>query len=149
MLLTLDINLMAEQVIKERNQPSFFLRFLYFIKTKVVKRINRDLDSFILSLEGAYKHAEELDTQSALSLLKDTKIVITKLDSFDEKLMKDNYLDDEQLKQKLKYLLNALYKFESILHKTSYQDAPFLKTPEEISEGISKLNQRNFSRASS
>lgn len=146
MLLTLDINQMAEPIVKETKHSSFFVGILSFVKKRFANKMNRKLDTFILALEGAYQHAEELDSQKAEKLLIDTKKIIDDLYSINEEFKKDNYLGNKKLSEKFQYLLSTLYKFESKLHKVTYKDAPIVKTPNEILNGISKINKRNLSK---
>ena len=146
MLLTLDINLMAEPIVKETRHSSFLVGMLSFVKRRFAKKINSQLDAFILTLEGSLQHTEELDTQMAEKLLMDTKKTIDDLFLINENLKKDNYLGDKILDDKFQYLSKTLYKFESRLHKVTYKDVPVTKTPDEIVNGISKINKRNLSK---
>ena len=146
MLLTLDINQMAKPIVQETSHPSFFLGVLSFVKKRFAKKINKTLDPFILTLEGSFLHTEELEAHNAEKLLFDTKKIIDRLDKINEDLKKDGYLDDEVLSAKFQYLLKTLYKFESKLHKIAYKDVPVTKTPDEIINGISKINKRNLSK---
>ncbi len=149
MLLTLDINQMAEPIVKETKHNSFFLGMLFFVKKNVLRKLNRKLDTFILTLEGSFQHIEELDIEKASILLNNTKKIINDFYLIDENLKEDNYLGDEKLSAKFQYLLRTLYKFESTLHKITYKDTPVLKTPNEILNGISKINIQNLSKFTS
>lgn len=146
MLLTLDINQMAEPIVKETRHPGFLIGILSFVKKRFAKKINIKLDAFILELEGSFLHVEELDLQNAEKLLLDTKKIISDLYSINEDLKKEGYFNNEILRKKFQYLLNTLYKFESKLHKIVYKNVPVIKTPDEILNGISKINKRNLSK---
>jgi hypothetical protein len=143
MLLTLDINQMAEPIVKESRHPGFLIGILSFVKKRFAKKINIKLDAFILELEGSFLHTEELEVKDAEKLLFDTKKIINDLYSINEDLKKEHYFDNEILREKFQYLLKTLYKFESKLHKIVYKDVPVIKTPDEILNGISKINKRN------
>jgi hypothetical protein len=146
MLLTLDINQMAEPIVKESRHPGFLIGILSFVKKRFAKKINIKLDAFILELEGSFLHTEELEVKDAEKLLFDTKKIINDLYSINEDLKKEHYFDNEILREKFQYLLKTLYKFESKLHKIVYKDVPVIKTPDEILNGISKINKRNLSK---
>lgn len=151
MLLTLDINQMAEPIVKETRPPGFLARFLSFrtkrfAKKIIAQKINIKLDIFILELEGSFLHTEELETKEAEKLLSDTKKISDELYSINEDLKKADYFNEEILNEKFQYLLKTLYKFESKLHKIVYKDVPVVKTSDEILNGISKINKRNLSK---
>ncbi|TPG41699.1 hypothetical protein [Flavobacterium pectinovorum] len=146
MLLTLDINQMAEPIVQETRHPSFLIGILSFVKKRFAKKISSKLDFFILELEGSYLHVEELDQQNAEKLLFDTKKIIADFYIINEDLKKDNYFDNDSLSEKFNYLFKTLYKFESKLHKIAYKDVAVTKTPDEILNGISKINKRNLSK---
>lgn len=148
MLLLLDINQMAEPIVKEAGYSSFLVRILSFFKRRFASKLNPRLDAFILSLEGSFQHISELDSNEAKDLLSDTKKIIDDFYLINEDLKKDNYLDDQSLNDKFQYLLKTLYKFESKLHKITYKDSPIVKTPDGILSGISKINKRNLSKLS-
>lgn len=146
---------MAEPVVKETKITRFgffsgvtrFLSWLIpYLEKRLSKTLNRELNSFILGLEGAQKHLAELDENNAMLLLKDTKRIIGIIESFENELKKDNYLNDPLLKDKFKYLLSTLYKFESLLHKIAYSNAPVEKTDEQIKKGIIKTNRKNLAK---
>ncbi len=146
-MLTLDINInqIAKPIVKETKDRKFTtIKIPARRKKNLSAELNKNLDVFILAIEGSYKHLKELDQEKIGNLLKDTDSIIDDLYSFDEKLSKKDYLDNNDVKEKIKYLLKALYKFESILHKSKYKNSPYEKTPQNIINGISKLNRKTL-----
>jgi len=146
MLLTLDINQMAEPVVEKTMRTSFLLRFFSFLEKRLIKDVSNVLDSAILKVEGSFSHIEELSNNETLILLSDTKKIISRFESLNESLLKHNYFSDNSVKEKFLYLNQVLYKFESLLHVASYKDAEVLKTPDEIKQGLAKLSRKNLTR---
>lgn len=145
MLLTLDINEMTAPVVKEAKWTSLLLKFFSFLQKTSLKNIDSVLSSTILKIEGSYSHIDELTPEEALSLLNDTKNMISKLESLNESLVIKDYFGSKSIKEKFIYLNQVLFKFESLLHKASYKNTPILETSPETKKGIASLRNRNLS----
>jgi len=147
MNLSINIEQMARPVVNEAGRMhlvSSFLHFLakqlQFILDKQIKRMCDDIDIFILSLEGSFKHLEKLSPNESKKLLIDTKKIIIKLDGIGEDLQKTNYFDNELLKSKYSYMLKSVYKIESKLHRISFKDKEKFPTETSLKEGVIKMN---------
>ncbi|MFV7235905.1 hypothetical protein [Flavobacterium sp. ZB4R12] len=145
MQLALNIEHFAKPVVTE-TRISFVSNFFGILFKGIKKRLYNDIDNFILAVEGFYPYSEKLELSEAAKLLERTKLVISKLNKIDEDLYKDDYLKDQILKEKYKYMLKSIYKMESILHKTIYKNSPVEKTDKTILKGISDMNKRNMSK---
>jgi len=122
------------------------LKFLVFLQNRIKKNLHKDIDNLILVVEGFYSHSKKLTPLEAELLLKSIKRVILKIDKLDENMQEINYLRDDQLKEKFKYMLKSLYKIESIVHKEVYKNVSVEKTPEEILNGTSEMNNLYLSK---
>lgn len=118
----------------------FLLNFLNAIVIKIKQRLTNYLDSLILTLEGFLPHIETLSSEIATKELKATKKVLEQLIKVNEKFEEINYLDDDKFKEKYLHSLKLLYQTESKLHKAVYKNKPVEKTPNELIDGIMKMN---------
>lgn len=149
MLTTLNINIkeIAEPLVGKPKAHTFdIIKAPPTSKKTLSLKLNNKLDVFILAIEGSYQHLKELDKEKSKKLLKDTDEIVENFYSLDDLLSKKNYLDHPDLKNKIKYLFKALYKFESILHKNTYKDSPINKTSQDIIDNISKINRNTLSK---
>lgn len=118
----------------------FLLNFLNAIVIKIKQRLMNYLDSLILTLEGFLPHIETITSETATKELQATKKVLRQIINLSEKFDKANYFDDEKFKEKYLYTLKLLYQTESKLHKAVYKNKPIEKTPNELTDGIMKMN---------
>ena len=146
MYLTIDILEIAQPVVSETKKVSFVLRFLYFIKNRVVNNFNNHLTTLNLALEGVLNRMDDLSIEKSSKLLIDTKGIIFSIENMESDLASRNYLDREDIKENIKYTLKCLYKLESKLHKNVYKSAPTIKVDEDLKEGISRMNASNMNQ---
>lgn len=151
MQLALNIEHFAKPVVSETRLIKLafikhLLKFAVFLQNRIKKRLHKDIDNLILVVEGFYSHSKELTQLEAELLLASIKRVIPKIDKLDENMQEINYLRDDQLKEKFKYMLKSLYKIESIVHKEVYKNVPVEKTSEEILNGTAKMNNLYLSK---
>ena len=146
MQLALNIEHFAKPVVAETQLVRFVSNFLFFLHSRIKKSLHKDVDNLILAVEGFYSHTNELSLTQADLLLKSTKRVILKLDKMDEEMQGMDYLKDEVLKEKFKYMLKSVYKMESILHKSVYKNNPTQKTSDELLNGTSTMNNLYLSK---
>jgi len=139
MYLSIDIQDMAQPIVSDTKRVSLIVRFLYFIKNKIVAKYNTHLTTFNLALEGALNRIEDLTLEKSTSLLSETKEIIRLIEKVEADLAKADYLDSDAVKQNIKYSLECLYKLESKLHKNVYQSSPIIETDEDLKEGFSKM----------
>ncbi|WP_375604914.1 hypothetical protein [Flavobacterium davisii] len=144
MYLTINIENMAQTVVNEANRVSLITRFLQFLKKRVISNFNKDIITFILSMEGAIMHLDALNISESEKILKDTKKIISKFEVLSEKMSSKNFYDNTELKDNFKYMLKCLYKIESKLHKKVYQSVPVIKTDEELKKGVVKMSSSNI-----
>ncbi|QYS89491.1 hypothetical protein [Flavobacterium davisii] len=123
---------------------SLITRFLQFLKKRVISNFNKDIITFILSMEGAIMHLDALNISESEKILKDTKKIISKFEVLSEKMSSKNFYDNTELKDNFKYMLKCLYKIESKLHKKVYQSVAVIKTDEELKKGVVKMNSSNI-----
>jgi hypothetical protein len=146
MQLALNIEHFAKPVIAETRLARYVSNFLFFLQSRVVKSLHKDIDNLILAVEGFYFHAKELSPAQADLVLKNTKRVILKLDKMDEEMQSMDYLNDVLLKEKIKYMLKSVYKMEGILHKAVYKSAVTQKVSDELTNGVAKMNGMYLSK---
>lgn len=146
MYLSIDIQEMAQPIVSDTKKVSFIVRFLYFIKNKMVTKYNNHLTTFNLALEGAINRIDDLNIEKSISLLSEMKGIITSLENVEVDLAKANYLDSDDVKQNIKYSLECLYKLESKLHKNVYKASPIIETDKELKEGFSKMKAASLDK---
>lgn len=146
MYLSIDIQDMAQPIVSDTKKVSFIVRFLYFIKNKMVTKYNNHLTKFNLALEGALNRIDDLNLEKSKSLLSEMKGIITSLENVEVDLAKANYLDSDDVKQNIKYSLECLYKLESKLHKNVYKSAPIIETEDDLKEGFSKMKAASLDK---
>lgn len=150
MILNLNIYDITQPVIKEANKSSLLKRFLIksmegFL-TKRLSKLNSAIEDSILKVEGTHVHLKELSTESANDMLIQIKQSISNLEKIYEKMQEHNFLNNNELKLKFKYLLKSLYKSEAITHKIVYKEKETLKTDESIKKGIIKMNSHFYKK---
>jgi len=149
MLTTLDINIkqIAAPIVGESKANKFAaIKSSSVSNKKLSFQLNNRLGVFILAIEGAYQHLKELDKEKSKKLLKDTGKTIEDFYTLDDFLSKKKYLNNQELKEKIKYLFKVLYKFESMLYKNTYKDTPVKKTSQRIVDNLSKINRTTLSK---
>lgn len=152
MVLDLNINDITKPVIEEVNRGNFVKRFIVkTLQKSLIKRlvnINSTLDDTILRIEGTYAHLKELTPESAIKTLLQIKESIEKLENLYDVVEEEcDFLDNDNLKLKYKYLLKALYKSEAITHKIAYREKETLKTDDTIKDGIIKMNSYLYKKS--
>lgn len=147
MTLSINIEQMAKPVLNETGKISIISKLSNFLleKTelflnKFIINIIRDMDVFILSVEGSYSHIDKLLPSEAKNILDKTKKVISDLENLNEKLLKSNYFENEALKVKSKFMLKVIYKAESKLHKIVYKNERIKPTDNSLKEGVNRMN---------
>lgn len=151
MVLNLNINEITQPVIKEVNRSSFIKRFL--IKSlegflsKRISKLNSTFDNSILKVEGTHVHLKELSSESAIQMLPQIKDSIVNLEKLYEEMQECDFLENDELKSKFKYLLKSLYKSEAITHKIAFREKETLKTDKSIKDGIIKMNSTFFKKS--
>ncbi len=152
MILTVDINNMARPVLN-RTSISAFKNFRTFkLKRRLAnttfnaecETLITNIDSFILALEGSYNHLRVMDEEKVDKVLTQVKEIISKIEIQNSDLKKINYLDKLELKERYAYMLNCLYKIESILHKRKYLNSETIKTDTVLKEGVVQLTSSYF-----
>lgn len=146
MYLSIDIQDMAQPVVNDTKRVSFVVRFLHFVKNKMVTKYNNHLTTFNLALEGALNRIDALSIEKSTSLLSETKGIIVSFENIEADLFKANYLDSDEVKQNIKYSLECLYKLESKLHKNVYKNLPIIETDKELKEGFSKMKSASLDK---
>lgn len=144
MYLTIDIYEMAQPVVNDTKRVPLILKFLYFLKGRLVNKYNTHLTTFSLALEGAINRVEGLQIEKSNALLEQTKKTILSMEDVESVLAKDNYLDNTEIKENIKYTLKCLYTLESKLHKSVYKSVPTIKADKDLKEGIAKMNASNI-----
>jgi hypothetical protein len=144
MVLNLNINYITQPVVKEVRKSSWLKSFLInslesFLERKISK-LNQAIEDTILKVEGTHKHLKELSPESASKMLTEVKDVIVFLEKQYERLEKNDFFDNKDLKSKYKYLLKSIYTSEAIIHKITYKEKRTLNTDVSIKNGISKMN---------
>lgn len=151
MVLNLNTYDITQPFIKEANKSSFLKRILInslerFL-LKRISKLNSTLDNSILKVEGTHIHLKELSTESANDMLIQIKDSIVNLENLYDEMQKCDFLENNELKIKFKYLLKVIYKSEAITHKIAYRDKETLKTDESIKNGIIKMNSHFFKKS--
>jgi hypothetical protein len=144
MVLNLNINDITQPVIKEAERSSWLKSFLInslesFLLRKISK-LNNAIEGTILKVEGTHKHLKELSPESASKMLPEIKSAIVSLEKQYNRLEKDDFFDNAELKSKYKYLLKSIYTSEAIAHKITFRKKETLKTDKAIKNGIIKMN---------
>lgn len=148
--LNINIKQIAEPLVGKSKAKKFeSIKTSSISKQNLSVKFNHKLDVFILAIEGSYSHLNELDKEKSKKLLKDTDKIIEDFYSLDNLLSKKNYLENQDLNKKFKYLFKALYKFESILHKNTYRNVTVNKTPQAVVDNISRINKNTLSNLTS
>lgn len=149
MLTTLDINIkhIAAPLVGEPKAKKFAaIKSSSVSDKKLSFQLNNRVGVIILAIEGAYQHLKELNKEKSKKLLKDTGKTIEDFYALDDLLFEKKYLDNQELKEKIKYLFKVLYKFESMLHKNAYKDTPVQKTSQDIVDNLSEINRTTLSK---
>ena len=148
MVLNLNINDITQPVIKEFRRNSWLKNFLTnsldsFLLRKISK-LHHAIEDTILKVEGTHKHLKELSVESASEMLLEIKKVIVFLENQYDRLEKNDFFDNDELKSKYKYLLKSIYTSEAITHKITYRNKKTLKTDQSIKDGIVKMNSSSL-----
>jgi len=144
MYLTIDIQEMAQPVVNDTKRVPLVLKFLYFLKGRLVTKYNKHLTTFNLALEGAIYRVDDISIEKSRKILDETKKIIVSMENAESDLAKSNYLDSEEVKENIKYTLKCLYTFESKLHKQVYKSLPTIKVDNDLKEGIARMNKTNI-----
>ena len=144
MYLAINIQELAQPVVNDTKRVPWVLKFLYFLKGRLVTRYNKHLTTFYVALEGAINHVDEVSVEKSRTILEETKDIIVSVENAAAYLAKSNYLDSEEVKKNIQYTLNCLYIFESKLHVQVYKSAPIVPIDQDLKEGISRMNKTNF-----
>jgi hypothetical protein len=144
MYLTIDIYEMAQPVVNDTKRVPLILKFLYFLKGRLVTKYNKHLTTFNLALEGAINRVDDISMDRSKKILEETKRIIVSMEDAEANLAKSNYFDSAEVKENIKYTLKCLYTFESKLHKQAYKSAPTIKIDKDLREGIAKMNASNI-----
>lgn len=118
----------------------YFGKFLSFFFDKIKERLNKDLDRLIIMLEGYNLRIDELKNDTAVSQLKTVKVVFKELVKAHEKFEKINFMNDSELEDKFSYTLKTIYQTENKLHKVVYRNMPVEKSPQELIDGVMRMN---------
>lgn len=159
MLGAIDIHkfdVISKSIVEETKEleGNFVLTFFYklFIKRKNSKLIKK-LDKFsnviinAIELEKTLTLEDERAETLALEMLDHVKVMIRQyIEIKQEYQSKARIFYSEDVVASFNKTLKALYKFESVLQKKIYKNKPVLKTPDDIKEGITKMNVNNFNR---
>ena len=135
---------MAQPVVNDTKRVPLVLKFLYFLKVRLVTKYIIHLTTFNLALEGAINRVDDMSSEKSKKLLDETKKIILSMENAESDLAKYNYLDSEEVKENIKYSLKCLYTFESKLHKQAYKSLPALKFDNDLKEGIARMNNTNI-----
>lgn len=146
MYLSIDIQEMAQPIVNDTKRVSLVVRFLYFIKDRMLANYNNHLTTFNLALEGALNRIEGLSVEKSTSMLPETKKIIRAIEKIDADLLKIDYFDNEDVRLNIKYSLTCLYKLESKLHKNVYKSSPVIETDHDLKEGISKMKAASLDK---
>lgn len=146
MYLSIDIQEMAQPIVNDTKRVSLVVRFLHFIKDRVIVGYNNHLTTFNLALEGALNRIEGLSIEKSTSMLPETKKIIIAIEKIDNDLSKNDYFDNDDVKRNIKYSLTCLYKLESKLHKNVYKSSPIIETDHDLKEGFSKMKAASLDK---
>ncbi len=135
MLLTLDINKKAEQIIEQANDISLKLQIGEF------DALCEKITDFILILEGYNYHISELSKPEIAALSLQVQKVIAQFIEIDDNLYQANYHNNEKLKELFQYALKCLYKLKSILHISCTSGIPIAPTGKEIKNGLAAVSR--------
>ena len=144
MILTLDIQKKAAPIIRQTHKVRLGL------KSGASQNISEDINDLILTIEGFDNHVFALGKAEAKGLLDETNKVIAAFIDIDEEINAVSNTGDEEIIERFKYALKALYKLKSLLHLAYTKDVAVKKTPNDIKEGLSAISRaavlHNFSK---
>ncbi len=146
MYLSIDIHEMAQPIVNDTKRIPLVLKFLYFLKDRLVTKFNKHLTTLNLALEGAMNRVDDLSIEKSRKILDETKTIIVSIENATSILDKYNYLDSEEVKMNIKYTLKCLYTFESKLHKQAYKSLPIIKADNDLKDGIARMNKTNITQ---
>ncbi|MGB2528554.1 hypothetical protein [Flagellimonas sp. SN16] len=112
---------------------------------KIVSDLITDLDSAILAIEGGMPRIEDLSIEQAKELSVRNSDAIDRLDKIAIKFSHINFFENDEIKNKMKYLQKCLYRMDAKLHKKIYKESEKISTPEELLDGVISLNS-NYSK---
>lgn len=138
---TIDISFYANPVLEDANKlhkrKGFFVWILEFFLTRLINRLKKEINSFIFMIDGVISHINELDSKHLVEVHKDIQRVIDAMSKVDEIYQDIQYMEDEEIKNGMRYLLKSLYKLEARLEVRISKENKQIsdnKNPEIISE---------------
>lgn len=154
MQLTINIQDFSRPVVQETNKTdylwfnssNFLLKIFTFFISRIKSKLNKKLDKLILVVEGFNPHIKELSIGDAEKALTDFEKVIKEMIKAKEKMDEINFFNDDDLKKKFNFSLNLLFTTESMLYKEVYKNKPFIKTPDELIDGVMRMNATNINQ---
>ena len=92
---------MAQPVVNDTKRVPLVLKFLYFLKGRLVTKYNKHLTTFNLALEGAINRVDDISIKKSRKILDETKKIIVSMENAESDLAKSNYLDSEEVKENI------------------------------------------------
>jgi hypothetical protein len=144
MILTLDIQKKAAPIIRQTHKVTLWST------SDASQRISEDINDLILTIEGFDNHVFSLNKVQAKALLDETNKVIAVFVDIDDALTSVSGIGSEEIIEKFKYALKALFKLKSLLHLAYTKDVSVKQTSRDVREGLSAASRaavlHNFSK---
>ncbi len=107
----------------------------------ITKKIKSELDIFVNQMTGLAIHLPYSNTDKLIQALPNIQKLIKYLRTADEQFSKIQYFKDDELKEKLQYTLNLVYKIEALCEKYIYKTVDVEVESEALKIAFSELSK--------
>ncbi|MFC7774071.1 hypothetical protein [Flavobacterium sp. GCM10027622] len=143
----------SEAIVKETKSETSYPTGFWMVDTFVkffIKRTNkkviRKLDQLRMAVDSFSSIVDNMSIDQAEKALKEVKEFTKKIITSSEEYKKLNFPEDSRLEDAFKNTLHVMFRYENLLHKRIYKDSPIIKTPENLRNGVMKMNSNNIDR---